>query len=122
MTKFVPKCGLKMAESEFYLNVYDLVRQIPRGRVCSYGLIARYLGSGRSSRLVGWAMNASHGQLPPVPAHRVVNRMGLLSGKAHFQTPTQMQELLELEGVVVVDDQVQNFESLLWDPFTELTV
>jgi methylated-DNA-protein-cysteine methyltransferase-like protein len=111
-----------MAESEFYLNVYDLVRQIPRGRVCSYGLIARYLGSGRSSRLVGWAMNASHGQQPPVPAHRVVNRMGTLSGKAHFHTPTQMQELLEMEGVVVVDDQVQNFESLLWDPFVELTV
>ena len=111
-----------MAESEFYLNVYDLVRQIPRGRVCSYGLIARYLGSGRSSRLVGWAMNASHGQQPPVPAHRVVNRMGTLSGKAHFHTPTQMQELLEMEGVVVVDDQVQNFESLLWDPFSELTV
>jgi methylated-DNA-protein-cysteine methyltransferase-like protein len=85
-------------------------------------LIARYVGSGRSSRLVGWAMNASHGQQPPVPAHRVVNRMGMLSGKAHFQTPTRMQELLELEGVVVVDDQVQNFASLLWDPFTELSV
>ena len=111
-----------MADSEFYQNVYDLVRQIPEGRVCNYGLIARYLGSGRSSRLVGWAMNASHGEPRPVPAHRVVNRMGMLSGKAHFQTPTLMQELLEKEGIVVVDDQVQNFESVLWDPFVELSV
>jgi methylated-DNA-protein-cysteine methyltransferase-like protein len=111
-----------MADSEFYQNVYDLVRQIPEGRVCNYGLIARYLGSGKSSRLVGWAMNASHGQQPAIPAHRVVNRIGMLSGKAHFQTPTQMQELLEKEGIVVVDDQIQDFESLLWDPFVELAV
>jgi methylated-DNA-protein-cysteine methyltransferase-like protein len=90
--------------------------------VCNYGLIARYLGSGKSSRLVGWAMNASHGQQPAIPAHRVVNRIGMLSGKAHFQTPTQMQELLEKEGIVVVDDQIQDFESLLWDPFVELAV
>jgi methylated-DNA-protein-cysteine methyltransferase-like protein len=122
LTKFVPKCGLKVVESEFYQNVYDLVRQIPPGRVCSYGLIARYLGSGKSSRLVGWAMNASHSQWPPVPAHRVVNRLGMLSGKAHFQTPFLMQELLEKEGVQIANDQVQDFEKRLWDPFLELHV
>ncbi len=109
-----------MAESDFYQNVWALVRQIPPGRVCTYGFIARYLGSGRSSRLVGWAMNVSHGQTPEVPAHRVVNRLGMLSGKAHFGHPNQMQELLESEGVVVLDDCVQDFQARLWDPAIEL--
>ena len=101
----------------FYERVYEVVRQVPYGRVTSYGAIAKYLGSGRSSRMVGWAMNNCHLSQPPVPAHRVVNRNGLLTGKHHFATPTLMQELLENEGVMVEDDQVQDFKQLFWDPF-----
>ena len=100
---------------DFFRDVYDVVRLIPEGRVTSYGAIAKYLGSARSSRMVGWAMNASH-RLPDVPAHRVLNRNGLLTGKHHFGNPNEMQRLLESEGIIVKDDQVQNFLSLFWDP------
>lgn len=108
--------------NDFYQNVYEVVRLIPPGRVTSYGAIARYLGTGRSSRLVGWAMNASHGLAAPVPAHRVVNRLGLLSGKHFFGSPNRMQELLEAEGVVIRDDQVQDFDRIFWDPAKELAL
>jgi len=103
-------------KNSFYLRVFDVVRLIPHGRVTSYGAIAAYLGTRSSSRLVGWAMNASHGELPPVPAHRVVNRNGDLSGKAHFSSPERMKELLEKEGIQVVHDRVINFDEVFWDP------
>jgi methylated-DNA-protein-cysteine methyltransferase-like protein len=106
--------------SDFYQNVYSVVRLIPPGRVTSYGAIARYLGSAGSSRMVGWAMNLSHHQPIYVPAHRVVNRNGLLTGKIHFSTPHQMEELLQNEGVLVEDDKVLGFNTLLWDPMIEL--
>lgn len=108
--------------SDFYLDVWDVVRLIPEGRVTSYGAIAKYLGSARSSRMVGWAMNASHASPEPVPAHRVVNRIGMLSGKAHFPDPERMQQLLEHEGVEVKDDRVVRFTELFWDPMTELSM
>ncbi len=106
-------------QSDFFQRVWDVVRLIPGGRVTSYGAIARFLGAARSSRMVGYAMNASH-QLDDVPAHRVVNRQGLLTGKHHFGDPDLMQRLLEKEGVKVMDDKVQNFKSIFWDPSTEL--
>lgn len=108
-----------MMGMDFFQQVYAVVRLIPKGRVTSYGAIARYLGAAKSSRMVGWAMNASHG-LPDVPAHRVVNRIGLLSGKAHFANPFEMQRLLELEGVQVKEDQVVEFHQRFWDPQVEL--
>jgi methylated-DNA-protein-cysteine methyltransferase-like protein len=104
---------------DFFTDVYEVVELIPKGRVTSYGAIARYLGTGRSSRMVGWAMNAAHGK-PKVPAHRVVNRLGILTGKNHFATPYLMQELLEKEGVVVEKDKVVEFKKLFWDPAIEL--
>lgn len=107
-------------DASFFALVYEVVRQIPRGRVTSYGAIAEALGTRSSARMVGWAMNGAHVIMPPVPAHRVVNRKGMLSGKAHFATPTHMQELLEEEGIVVADDQVQAFEEVFWDPKEEL--
>ena len=103
------------SKSDFFRDVYDVVRLIPEGKVTSYGAIAKYLGSAKSSRMVGWAMNASH-RLPDVPAHRVLNRNGLLTGKLHFGDPNEMQRLLESEGIMVINDQVQNFTSLFWDP------
>ena len=106
--------------SDFYQNVYEVVRQIPAGRVTSYGAIARYLGTAGSSRMVGWAMNLSHHQEIYVPAHRVVNRNGLLTGKIHFGSPDQMQELLENEGIRVEDDGVVDFKTLYWDPMREM--
>lgn len=104
-----------MTDPNFFQNVYDVVRLVPRGRVTTYGAIAKYLGAARSSRMVGWAMNASHTQ-PDIPAHRVVNRQGMLTGKMMFAYPRQMQELLEAEGVRVVDDRVVEFERVLWSP------
>ena len=101
-------------------NVYAVVRLIPYGRVSSYGAIARYLGSGRSSRMVGWVLNQSHTINPPIPAHRVVNRNGILSGKHHFSSPNAMEELLSAEGVMVKDDRVIEFSKLFWDPALEL--
>jgi len=106
--------------SDFYDKVYEVVRLIPLGKVTSYGAIATYLGTARSSRMVGWAMNNAHVQEKYVPAHRVVNRNGLLTGKHHFGSSTIMQELLEAEGITVVDDQITNFESHFWNPMLEL--
>ena len=105
---------------DFFQNVFDVVRLIPKGRVTSYGAIAKYLGTGGSSRMVGWAMNASHIADPPVPAQRVVNRNGMLTGKNHFSTPTLMQELLEKEGIKIEKDTVVDFEKLFWDPAKEI--
>jgi len=104
---------------DFFDQVYQVVRLIPKGRVTSYGAIAKYLGAARSSRLVGYAMNAAHSN-PTIPAHRVVNRNGLLTGKMHFATPETMQFLLESENIIVKDDQIQNFESVFWDPTINL--
>ena len=104
----------------FFEDVYAVVRQIPKGRVTSYGAIASYLGTKLSARMVGWAMNGAHGVSPKVPAHRVVNRNGMLSGKAHFGTPTLMEELLMKEKIKVEKDTVVDFEKLFWDPFKEL--
>jgi methylated-DNA-protein-cysteine methyltransferase-like protein len=106
--------------SSFFNDVYEVVRLIPKGRVTSYGAIASYLGTRGSSRMVGWAMNGSHAQKPKVPAHRVVNRNGLLTGKFHFKTLTQMQELLEKEGVKVKEDKIIDFKKHFWDPNVEL--
>ena len=107
-------------DESFFELVYDVVRQIPKGRVTSYGAIAAALGAKSSSRLVGWAMNGSHRVRPKVPAHRVVNRQGLLTGKVHFSPPESMQQMLEKEGVEVVDDKVVNFGKKFWDPGKEL--
>lgn len=107
-------------DEPFFELVYDVVRQIPKGRVTSYGAIAAALGTKKSARMVGWAMNNAHFITPKVPAHRVVNRVGLLTGKMHFATPTLMEELLQKEGVAVADDQVQNFQKYFWDPVEEL--
>ena len=105
--------------SEFFDRVYRVVRLIPEGRVSTYGHIARFLGTGRSARLVGYAMNASHND-PTVPAHRVVNRKGLLTGKHFFGGSTVMEDLLTSEGITVVDDEIQNFGELVWDPMDHL--
>jgi len=104
----------------FFNKVYKVAAQIPFGRVTSYGAIAKYLGAARSARMVGWAMNASH-KNQQIPAHRVVNRKGLLTGKHHFDGTNLMQQLLESEGVKVVDNQIQNFDTIFWDPFKELS-
>jgi len=105
--------------TSFFEDVWQVVEQIPRGRVTTYGAIAAYLGTRMSARMVGWAMNAAHAH-PHIPAQRVVNRQGMLSGKAHFGTPTRMQELLEADGITVKNDQVVDFEKRFWDPVTGL--
>ncbi|MFK7969484.1 MAG: MGMT family protein [Bacteroidia bacterium] len=110
-----------MAEPSFFDNVYEVAKLIPRGRVTSYGAIARYLGSAKSSRAVGYALNGSMGQ-SDVPAHRVVNRLGMLSGRNHFPSPTAMQDALEAEGIKVVDNQVQKMNDHFWDPSIELSL
>ena len=97
-----------------------VTKLVPSGRVTTYGAIARYLGTGQSSRMVGWALNSSHASSEWIPAHRVVNRMGLLSGKHHFSGSDTMRQLLESEGIRVVDDQVVDFKNLFWDPNIEL--
>ena len=107
-------------EYSFFKDVYDVVRQIPKGRITSYGAIANYLGTKLSARMVGWAMNAAHVAKPKIPAHRVVNRLGYLSGRAHFATPTEMEELLQKEKIIVKDDKVAEFKKLFWDPAVEL--
>lgn len=106
----------------FFKDVFEVVQLIPEGRVSSYGAIARYLGSGKSARMVGWAMNASFSHDAYVPAHRVVNAQGLLTGRMHFETPFAMQELLEKEGMTIKNDQVQKIEQYLWDPAKELSI
>jgi len=110
---------ISQQNSEFFSNVYDVVRLIPEGKVTSYGSIANYLGAPRSSRMVGWAMNASH-NLKDVPAHRVVNRNGLLTGKMHFNPPERMEQLLINEGLNIENDKIRNFEDVFWDPMHEL--
>ncbi|MDP4185761.1 MAG: MGMT family protein [Bacteroidota bacterium] len=107
-------------KTDFFEQVFSVVCLIPFGRITTYGAIARYLGSPQSSRLVGWAMNVSHTYKEFVPAHRVVNRNGLLSGKHHFDTPITMQQLLENEGIEVEDDRIINFRKHFWDPGVEL--
>ncbi|WP_257658400.1 MGMT family protein [Parapedobacter lycopersici] len=106
-------------DDNFFEQVYQVVRQIPEGRVTSYGAIARALGTAGSSRMVGYAMRAAHRANPPIPAHRVVNRIGVLSGKMAFGSPTLMQQLLENEGITIVDDQVTDFSRVFWDPLSE---
>ena len=106
--------------TDFYERVYEVVRLIPEGRVTSYGMIAKYLGSGRSARVVGYAMNGSHNFDPSIPAHRVINRLGMLSGKAHFDTPDLMETLLKSEGLEIIDDQIVDVAKYWWDPQIEL--
>jgi methylated-DNA-protein-cysteine methyltransferase-like protein len=111
--KYAPKT------ENFFEKVYDVVRLIPKGRVTSYGAIARYLGAAGSSRMVGWAMHGA-GKYPDVPAHRVVNRTGLLTGKMHFGSSIAMEQMLEEEGIKVEKDAIVNFKKYYWDPVTEL--
>lgn len=109
-----------MDRASFYEQVFQVVALIPRGRVTSYGVIAAYLGAKSSSRMVGYAMNDTVKTNPLVPAHRVVNRNGLLTGKFHFSSPSKMQELLEAEDIKVVEDKIVNFKKHFWDPAIEL--
>ena len=109
-------------EFSFFEDVFDVVRQIPKGRVTSYGAIANYLGTKLSARMVGWAMNASHSASKKVPAQRVVNRNGMLTGKAHFATPTLMEELLKKDGLEVKNETVVDFKKRFWDPAKEISL
>lgn len=109
-------------QNNFFEAVYALVRLIPQGRVTNYGAIAAAIGSKGASRMVGWAMNHAHNILPEVPAHRVVNRNGILTGQAHFGAPGRMQELLEQEGIEVKDNRVIRFADLFWDPQKEIKI
>ncbi len=106
--------------NNFFLKVYEVTKLIPYGRITSYGAIARYLGSGRSARMVGWALNSSHHLPEFIPAHRVVNRNGLLTGKHHFGNSSTMEQLLENEGILIENDQIINFSEKFWDPINEL--
>jgi len=105
----------KSNNANFFSKVYQVAKQIPYGRVTTYGAIAKYLGAVRSARMVGWAMNAAH-NMPEIPAHRVVNRKGLLTGKHHFDGTNLMQQLLENEGVIIKDNKIINFDKIFWDP------
>ena len=118
--KSTDKDPLTIRKDSFFVDVFDVARLIPKGRVTSYGAIAKYLGAGLSARMVGWAMNAAHVAKPKIPAHRVVNRLGMLSGKHHFGSPTSMEELLKKEGIKVKKDQIVDFKILFWDPAIEL--
>ena len=106
--------------NDFFSRVYDVTMLIPFGRITSYGAIARFLGSGRSARMVGWALNVCYTKPDFIPAHRVVNRNGILTGKFHFGNTTTMQQLLENEGIIIEDDRILNFREKFWDPSTEL--
>ena len=108
------------ADESFFERVYEVARCVPYGRVTSYGAIARYLGTRMSARMVGWAMNKCHVHPYPVPAHRVVNRNGMLTGKHHFGSPGLMQQLLESEGIEINEDRIVHFKELFWDPSSEL--
>jgi len=110
---------MKETQEGFFQRVYEVVRKVPYGRITTYGAIAKYLGTGRSARMVGWAMNSAH-NLEDVPAHRVVNRIGVLTGKHHFPGSRLMEQLLENEGIEIRDDQVVEFKVLFWDPAREL--
>jgi methylated-DNA-protein-cysteine methyltransferase-like protein len=107
-----------MDKTSFFQDVYEVVKLIPHGRVTSYGAIAHYLGTKSSARMVGWALNTSHGQ--DIPAHRVVNRNGVLTGKVHFGHHNKMQHLLEAEGIKIKGNQIENFDQVFWDPSSEL--
>ncbi|PQJ09029.1 cysteine methyltransferase [Flavipsychrobacter stenotrophus] len=109
-------------KENIYEVIFEVVRLIPKGRVTNYGAVAAAIGAATGARMVGYAMNHAHGMKPKVPAHRVVNSKGLLTGKHHFSPPEKMQELLEKEGVKVKDDQVQDFEKVFWDPMKELSI
>jgi len=111
---------MKKKNDNFFERVYELTLKIPPGRVTTYGAIARVIGAPGASRMVGWALNNCHTRQEFIPAHRVVNRNGLLSGKHHFRHPDMMQELLESEGIQVINDQVINFKALFWDPYCDL--
>lgn len=111
---------IKKDKDPIFDAIYAVVRCVPKGRVTSYGAVAAAIGAASGARLVGYAMNACHNAKPKVPAHRVVNRNGLLTGKHHFSPPEKMQQLLEKEGVKVIDDKVQNFDTLFWNPMIEL--
>ncbi len=121
--RYFSRCMVKIGimSKDFFQRVYEVVKRIPPGRVTSYGAIARYLGTGRSARMVGWAMNQSHTQPDVIPAHRVVNRNGMLTGKHFFGGENVMQELLEAEGLLIDDDQILNFRERFWDPAEELS-
>lgn len=114
------KNHLKRSPGSFFERVYEVVKLIPEGRVTTYGAIARFTGSPQASRMVGWAMNASHLHPGHIPAHRVVNRNGVLTGKHHFRHSELMQELLESEGVLIENDRVMEFDRIFWDPYKEL--
>jgi methylated-DNA-protein-cysteine methyltransferase related protein len=116
---YIPVAPAKRSDA-FFEQVYDVVRHIPKGRVTSYGAVANALGAKGSARMVGWAMNNCHHIKPKVPAHRVVNRNGLLTGKFHFGTGNEMQQLLEKEGVAIINDGVKDWDKLFWDPAIEL--
>jgi methylated-DNA-protein-cysteine methyltransferase related protein len=112
--------GKPKGNNDFFSRVYEVTRLIPYGRITSYGAIARFLGSGRSARMVGWALNVSHSDQDYIPAHRVVNHKGLLTGKHHFGNSTTMEHLLENEGIIIEDDRIINFNEKFWDPLAEL--
>jgi methylated-DNA-protein-cysteine methyltransferase-like protein len=112
--------GKHKEDSNFFSRVYEVTKLIPYGRITSYGAIARYLGSGRSARMVGWALNVSHNDHDFIPAHRVVNRNGLLTGKHHFGNSSTMRQLLENEGIIIENDRIINFRENFWDPSAEL--
>jgi methylated-DNA-protein-cysteine methyltransferase related protein len=108
--------AVSKSTTDYFVKVWEVVRKIPYGKVCTYGLIGEHIGGKSSARMVGWAMNAAHDAPLLVPAHRVVNRNGMLTGKHHFATPTLMQELLMQEGIEIIEDQIINFENYLWQP------
>ena len=114
---------MKLSEKnkDFFDLTYQVCREIPKGRVTSYGAIAKYLGAARGARMVGWAMNNAH-SMPDIPAHRVVNRNGQLTGKMHFNPPEAMEQLLEKEGIKVTKDTIINFKEVYWDPSIELSL
>lgn len=120
--KEIPRKTAGAASYSFFNDVYEVVRKIPEGRVTTYGAIAAYLGTKLSARMVGWAMNGSFGNLNPVPAQRVVNRNGMLTGKHHFDTPDKMEALLKKEGILVKDDTIVDFAQKFWDPSIELAL
>lgn len=119
----MPNNSIKITEKnkDYFDSVFQVVRLIPEGRATSYSAISNYLGTKSGARMIGWAMNASHSQKEYVPAHRVVNRNGMLTGKHHFPSPMAMQEALEGEGVEIKDDKIQNYKQVYWDPTVELT-
>ena len=122
MAKKIQEPSVKQDSTSFFEDVFEVARQIPKGRVTSYGAIAAFLGTRKSARMVGWAMNIAHSIQPKVPAQRVVNRNGMLTGKHHFATPVLMQQLLEKEGIKIENDTVVDFENKFWDPAKELAL